>query len=342
MSNIVEDAPQTQSQNASSGSFHLRMAYASSILLIVSVAGCRLTSIRVADISGRALAVLTASAMLLPLPAYWHQKHRKALRDSALILPWALLLTAVLPFPLLIAARLHMPLKDSFLAGIDESLGISVPRFMAWAGHGWLGTVLDKSYGLLVPLLLLAIFAPVLAGKLTQVKEFVAANLIAFALALPLFALLPAVGPWYYYHFSPGPAQASYQAQLFSLRLPGAYAFLSQGAGIVTFPSFHVIWAILATAALWGFRWLRVPISALAGMIITSTMSTGWHYFSDVLGGMAVAALSILLAKVCRPGLQLHRSGTPPQRSWMYTRRLCLICSVYTRSHLRMIRALTD
>ncbi len=297
MSNVVEHAPQTQDQDATTGTFHLRMAWAALILLIISAAGCRFTSIQVADIGGRAIAVLTASAMLLPLPAYWHQKHRPDWRDATLTIPWALLFAVILPFPVLIAAKLHMPLRDSLFAGVDQWLGISVPGIAAWASHDWLGSMVNRSYALLIPLLPAAFLAPALAGKAKHAEEFLLSNLIAFTIGVSLFALFPAVGPWYAYHQAGNGAQMFFEAQFFALRFPGTYVFHSQPLGLITFPSFHVIWAILCTTALWGFRSLRVPISLLSGMMIASTMTTGWHYFSDVLGGIAVATLSILLAK---------------------------------------------
>jgi membrane-associated phospholipid phosphatase len=67
--------------------------------------------------------------------------------------------------------------------------------------------------------------------------------------------------------------------------------------GMICFPSFHVIWAILCVAALWGYRFLRIPVALLAAMIILSTVTTGWHYFIDVLGGVVIAALSLSAAR---------------------------------------------
>jgi membrane-associated phospholipid phosphatase len=46
------------------------------------------------------------------------------------------------------------------------------------------------------------------------------------------------------------------------------------------------------------FRPIRIPVALLAGMIILSTLTTGWHYFSDVLAGIAVAAISMVIAKI--------------------------------------------
>jgi membrane-associated phospholipid phosphatase len=63
--------------------------------------------------------------------------------------------------------------------------------------------------------------------------------------------------------------------------------------GVVCFPSFHVIWAILCAAALWTYKPLRVPVALVYGLIILSTMTTGWHYFIDVVAGAVVALLSL-------------------------------------------------
>jgi hypothetical protein len=277
--------------------FHLRMAYAVSALVIISYAGCRLTSIHT-DISGRVIAIVAMFAMVSPLPIYWHEKGRITLRESSLVLPWGLLLAALLAFPVLIAARSRMPLQDTLFGRVDQSLGIYVPSIEAWANHHWLGTLLNRSYPWLLPLLAVAGFAPALMGKMKHAREFLLANLAAFVIGLPLFALLPAVGPWYCYHLIPNPAQAACWAQFLALRAPGPYIFQEQAAGIVCFPSFHVIWAILCAAALWGFRPLRIPVALLSVMIIASTLTTGWHYFSDVLAGIVIAALSMAIARV--------------------------------------------
>jgi hypothetical protein len=277
--------------------FHLRMTYGSVAVLIISFFGCKLTSIHTA-VGGRAIAVVVMCAMVAPLPLYWQEKGRTALRESALVIPWEALLASTLSFPVLIAARLRMPLQDSLFGHIDQSLGVSVPGIVSWADHHWLGTVINHSYPWFLPLLAIAAFAPGLMGKMKQAREFLLGNLVAFAIGVPLFALLPAVGPWYYYHLAPNPAQAYCWAQLLSLRLPGPYLFHDQAAGVVCFPSFHVVWAILCAAALWGFRPIRIPVALLSAMIIMSTLTTGWHYFSDVLGGIAVAAISMAVARI--------------------------------------------
>src|SRR5260370_17181630 len=50
-------------------SFHIRMAYGSLAVLIISFVGCRLTSIHT-DISGRVIAIVVMFAIVAPLPIY--------------------------------------------------------------------------------------------------------------------------------------------------------------------------------------------------------------------------------------------------------------------------------
>jgi hypothetical protein len=277
--------------------FHRRMVYFLLSILSISIVGGKLTQIHT-DVSGRVIAIVTMFAMISPLPLYWNEKGRTKFREASLVLPWEMVFAATLSFPTLIAARLRFPLQDSLFGRIDESLGIHVPGIVEWANQHWLGTLINSSYSRLLPLLAVAAFVPALMGHMKRAREFLLANLVAFAVGLPLFACLPAVGPWYYYHLVPNASQADCWAQLLALRLPGPYIFQEQAAGIICFPSFHVIWAILCAAALWDYRFLRVPIALLSAMIIASTLTTGWHYFSDVLGGIAVAALSLSVARV--------------------------------------------
>jgi membrane-associated phospholipid phosphatase len=277
--------------------FHRFMALSGAALLAVVFVGCWLTSIRIPDAGLLAIAVVILVAAILPLPAYWNEKGKIGLRDAALTLPWGLFLMVSLPCVVGVAGRagMHIGLQDAFFARLDQALGVSVPSILAWASHHWLGNFIDHSYPFLFPMLLVALLLPALTGKVRQAQEFLTGNLLSFAIGMPLFALFPAVGPWYGYNFPPNPGQAICQQSLFLLRTPGPYSL--QPFGVVCFPSFHVIWAVLSVYALWCFRPLRIPVLLLAGLILLSTLTLAWHYFVDVLAGILVAAAAIVLSR---------------------------------------------
>jgi len=285
--------------------FHWQMAFSTAVILGVLFIGNALTSVHVQSLGGTSIAVTLLTAGILPLPLYWHEKGKNKLRDAALAVPWAMVFATILPFPVAVAARLGMgmSLRDNSFAWLDQSIGVSVPGVMAWASNHWLGELASTSYVFLIPMIPICFLLPALTGKVKHAQQFLTANLIAFALGLSLFTLLPAVGPWYGYHLSATPDQASCQLSQLVLRTPGPYVFHLNG--VVCFPSFHVIWAILCARAVWCFWPLRIPVSVLSGLIVLSTMTTGWHYFVDVLAGAIVASLSIVGAKL------LYHLSTP-------------------------------
>jgi PAP2 superfamily len=62
--------------------------------------------------------------------------------------------------------------------------------------------------------------------------------------------------------------------------------------------SFHTILAVLAGVALWSIPYARWLTALWAGLIVVSTVTTGWHYIIDVVTGAAIASVCVCLAKV--------------------------------------------
>jgi membrane-associated phospholipid phosphatase len=304
MSSLLEKTAEPQIQPQIRHGFHLLMAYACSTLLLIAWVACRLASIQVPEPLSLAIGFVSVSALVCLLAIFWHEKGKVDLRDATLTIPCALLVAMTTPWLVLATARLGMPLQDALFGRLDQFFGINVSHIVAWASRHWVGTVLNRSYPLLNPLLAIAALLPALTGKVKNARQFVLANLIALAIGLPLFALLPAIGPWHVYHFAAAPSQIESESAILLFRAPGHP--ISHSAALICFPSFHVIWAILSAAALWDFRFFRIPGAFLSGMIVISTVTTGWHYFSDVLGGIAVAALSLAIAKAYLYRLGAH------------------------------------
>jgi len=227
----------------------------------------------------------------------WWAKRYRLLQACALPF-WASVLSALLKFPLYIAGRTHVALKDNALAHIDRLLKIEVPSILHFmAPHPLERTVLAFSYDLLFPLMVVAAILPPLRFRFTAAKELIVAISFATLVGALLFAVVPAIGPWAVYGYAPMPLQAQTQALFLGLRTGSLHLIDLNEPGLVCFPSFHVLLAVLSAVALCSIRQLRIPAILIAALITVSTLTTGWHYITDVIGGLMLAAVSVGASK---------------------------------------------
>ena len=289
----IEQAVPRYSFSAKMKRLHLFMTAACGLLFSVCVAG---------SLSGGAdsdwKVLVPAVGVLFPvsfLPSIlWHDAGQHQKRDAALTLPWSVLLVALIPWAAVLSGRLDMPLRDGLFASMDRHLGFSVPSIVEWMStHSQIGAVLDHSYPLLFLLLPVAAVLPAAMGLSPTAERFLVANTIAFLAAFPVFALLPAIGPWAGYHLTGTAEQRACEIAIATIRT----GHPATGAGIVCFPSFHVVWAVLSAAALWPIKPLRIPATILACLIVISTVTTGWHYVVDSAAGLALAGISLACAE---------------------------------------------
>jgi membrane-associated phospholipid phosphatase len=233
--------------------------------------------------------------MLVPA-AWWHQYKNAEKRDAALMLPWAMLLAALVAQMAATAATFQFPLRDMLWYKLDLNLGIRVPAVMAWAArHPGLQHFLAWCYDQLHPMMLVAILMLPLLGRRKSAERYVLGNALGFVIGLPFMVFLPAVGPWVTWHFPPTLPQSICESGILLLRHGSIPPDALFGA-TVCLPSFHTFWALLTAQALWTFRLLRYPAILLAMFIITSTLTMGWHYGVDVIAGFLLATLCTALA----------------------------------------------
>jgi membrane-associated phospholipid phosphatase len=218
---------------------------------------------------------------------------------------WAILISGALGLLAFIAARSSAPLVDASLASFDRRLGLSAAGVAIWVGRfPVLRLCVIQAYELLSPLAYAALILPVLCGRTEETRRFLMQVLIAGLISGALFARWPAIGPWVDGSFPASGDQPAVGACVKLLKSGQSVNFLEMPRGIIAFPSFHVILALLSAAALWRLKYVRWIAMMLAGGVCVSTVATGWHYFTDVFGGICVAAVAALLGSFVLRGME--------------------------------------
>jgi hypothetical protein len=218
--------------------------------------------------------------------------------QACLIIFWSFLLGKLLGFPVYLAARSRMPLQDEALARLDRMLGVQAPAILHLAAnHPWASRFFAASYDWLFVVMVLSVMLPAVMYRWTAAKELVVATSLATIIGSGMFALCPAIGPWVVYHFLPSAQQEFCETLFLTLRSGSLHVLSANDKGIICFPSFHVMLAIVSCIALCSIRALRIPAILVASCIVVSTLTTGWHYVADVIGGLTLAVLADLFAK---------------------------------------------
>jgi len=235
-------------------------------------------------------------SVLLAVALAWYVRWRplpRAIELSELAI-FAIILSKIMDILIQIAGRSPHPFADAQLAAIDHAAGFSTAFWVRLIARcWWLRGGLFIAYNLLPILVFSATLVPPFFRDATSSRRFVLGTTVASILTAIMFWWWPAVGPWTMEGYPPIPEQSAIAAILAHVRSPLPFTADMKGAGIVSLPSFHAVLALMSAFALRKIRGLRVFAFTLCGLIVVSTISTGWHYGIDVVAAFAVAAVSI-------------------------------------------------
>jgi len=279
------------------GFFHATMLGLALVFLLGSLVGLYLTRTMIP--LDQIVVRLPLLAILLAGTAFYRWRRLPKAVNLILMTTWAFVFGNLHLIPMFIAARMPIPLSDAFLARLDAALGLEVPTVLqVMEAHPALRQVLNVSYDTLLFLVTLAIMVPPMCGQMRAAKEFALGSVLAALICLPLFAAFQAEGPWVFHGYTPATDQANYMRVFAAIKSQEWYVVdLSYGDGLICFPSFHTILAVLAAAALWPISYVRWPAALLAVLIVISTVTTGTHYVADVVAGLLVTLVVVVLAK---------------------------------------------
>lgn len=198
-------------------------------------------------------------------------------------------------------ARLRFPLFDAQLAGFDAGIGFDWPHWNAFVARSQaVSLLLSIAYSSL----LLQIAASVIyfshVGQTGRNAELLWTAFISLLFTGMLSAIFPALGA--FHHFQTELPRAIHLPHLLALRDGSMNVFsLSEMQGIIAFPSFHTVMAILFMYAFRGQGAWFFLIGLLNILMLLSTPTFGGHYLVDMVVGALVAWLAIYLVRRGHP-----------------------------------------
>ncbi len=278
----------------------------------VTLAGCWLSDISFASVYVAALTIVVS--LFLGTSLLYSSLRRDpyvalAARTCAQLVI-ALALCSAMIYPI---ATLSLPYRDADFHTIDRLLGFDWLAYLRLVNaRPILSDLLEFAY--LSIYLQFAVLAVVLCAQsnFARLQQYFLSTTIAAVLTLAIFAIVPAGGTYAYFNVAAAdfqnlsPITTASQLDILDDLRSGELQHVSIIEGLITFPSFHSVWA---TLYIWGFftagRAIRLAAIVLNLFMLAATPLYGSHYLVDLIGGILVAGLSIWLA-----GLLLQQRST--------------------------------
>jgi hypothetical protein len=198
------------------------------------------------------------------------------------------------------------PRIDDLLVAADRVLGFDWYQVMlAMAGHPHLNAVLFQVYNFVLPEIALLMVTLAWTGQPERVYRFCLAVAVGALIAIFIWTCAPSLGAKSLYTL-PDWAQkrlvlsvtTQYGRDLVALLHNGpGYIAPADLRGLIAFPSYHVV---LALVVAWHARkvvWLRWPLAAINLLVLVSTPIQGGHHLIDVIGAFPVAAAAIAIGE---------------------------------------------
>ncbi|MES2254079.1 MAG: phosphatase PAP2 family protein [Pseudomonadota bacterium] len=243
---------------------------------------------------------LTPAYQLIWMPAlccasiviYATRRSQPAIRETGIYLGFWLfypLFAAQLTY---IATVTKFPLQDALFIRLDGMLGFVWGDWMKFSLDNPLLLAVqqfayDSSYW--QPLLYVPFFA--LFGPRGRNGEFLTAMLLGLIATILIYMFLPTLGP------ADMAGQKAEQGQIIrALRVGsvGPYPYF----GIVSFPSFHTVMALLFIVAHRGNRITFPVVLAFNLVMLTAIPYSGDHYLTDMIAGGMIALAAFAAARL--------------------------------------------
>ncbi|WP_058534979.1 phosphatase PAP2 family protein [Legionella saoudiensis] len=191
------------------------------------------------------------------------------------------------------------PLIDRHIVKLESFMGINTPAIVGWTNeHPLFRTLLSAIYDSLSYQMSIIPLFVLFSCRVHLMREYY---------FLLLFTVLIGFG-FYYFFPTAAPASIFNHALFESSQIATGLKFTelhhhivptTNEGGLIAFPSFHAIWAILCVNLLREWPIACIVLAIINLMLIASCVLLGWHYITDIVGSFIVLFISYFALKYC-------------------------------------------
>lgn len=249
-----------------------------------------------------ALSALAVAAIPSPHGELFRRWAERA-RQLVLFMLFAALGLLTLSYFNQLVMTIRFPLADDLLLSWDRALGIDWHAYARWATRTpEFSQVLWKTYGGLLSVMILVVGCALIAGRRRVAAELCGLYVVSAVPCMLLASAFPALtipytqpDPLLLSKLSDMPHFGAYHVSLLLKLRNDASVFLTNNPhGLSTFPSFHLMAALLVVYACRGNLLACAAAAAFAVLTFMATPIYGGHYFVDMMGGTLL--LVVILA----------------------------------------------
>lgn len=273
------------------------MTIAGSVLVAI---GYRLTGLSIALSTGVPYLLMIALLVAVAVGRRWLREPRQQrladLIETLGLFCWVSALGGLGSYAVAAAST---GFQDALLARADAAIGFDwVRAYRIVAAHGWLSALGGVAYRSIFATPLVVMVVLVADGRVARAWTFIAIFGVALAATLVSFHFWPARSALaFHLGMAPGyvPATGLDHVAVIDALRSGALTVVDPAriVGMITFPSFHAVSAVLFSWAGWPVRRIRTPLLAVNAAMLAVTPIEGTHYIVDVAAGMLLAATLI-------------------------------------------------
>lgn len=191
------------------------------------------------------------------------------------------------------------PVIDQHIVRLEALAGINISSIVSWTNvHPQLKTLLGTIYDSLayqmsiIPLLVL------FSCRFHLLREYYFLLLCTVLIGFGFYYFFPTAAPASIFNHALFESSQIATGLKFSELHHHIVPTTNEG-GLIAFPSFHAIWAILCVNLLREWPIACIMLAIINVVLIAACVLLGWHYVTDIVGSMIVLSVSYFALKYC-------------------------------------------